>query len=107
MRETPKGQAWENVCHQPPAGTRLMPNSSPSSSSSGNTSLWDIAWSEMQPNLSSLRSTIASWPRPTPRILRVGQLDAELLDQELVNLLKEPVNKAFGQLGVRSCLLGN
>lgn len=34
--------------------------------------------------------------------MRVGQLDAELLDQELVSVLKEPINKAFGQLGVRN-----
>lgn len=54
----------------------------------------------MQPRLSSLRSTITSWPQPTARILRVGQLDAELLDQELVTMLKEPLNKALGQLGV-------
>lgn len=56
----------------------------------------------MQPSLTSLRSTIASWPQPTARILRVGQLDAELLDQELVTMLKEPMNKALGQLGVCS-----
>lgn len=37
--------------------------------------------------------------------MRVGQLDAELLDQELLGVLKEPVNKALGQLGV-SHLLG-
>jgi hypothetical protein len=34
--------------------------------------------------------------------MRVGQLDAELLDQELASMLKEPVNKALGQLGVSS-----
>ncbi|OBZ76082.1 Peroxisomal biogenesis factor 2 [Grifola frondosa] len=33
---------------------------------------------------------------PSPRIVRVGQVDAELLDQELVQLLKEPLIKALG-----------
>lgn len=32
--------------------------------------------------------------------MRVGGLDAELLDLELLNLLKEPVTKALGVLGV-------
>jgi len=34
--------------------------------------------------------------------MRVGQLDAELLDQELTATLKEPLNKALRQLGVSS-----
>lgn len=75
--------------------------STPSSSSpSGSRRLWEAAWTEIQPTLTSLRSKIASWPRPTARITRVGQLDAELLDQELVMMLTGPVNKALGQLGV-------
>lgn len=37
--------------------------------------------------------------------MRVGGLDAELLDLELLNLLKEPVNKALGLLGVCPVLL--
>ena len=71
-----------------------------SSSASGEAPYWEQAWTNIQPTLSSLRLTIASWPKPRARIMRVGQLDAELLDQELATMLKEPVNKALGQLGV-------
>lgn len=78
-------------------------SSLPSSSfAPGEAPSWERAWRDIQPTLSSLRSTIASWPKPQPRIMRVGQLDAELLDQELATTLKEPVNKALGQLGVSS-----
>ena len=34
--------------------------------------------------------------------MRVGQLDAELLDRGLTAMLKEPLNKTLGQLGVSS-----
>ena len=34
------------------------------------------------------------------RIMRVGQLDAELLDQELVQLLCEPLKKALNLVNV-------
>ncbi|ETW83876.1 peroxisomal biogenesis factor 2 Pex2 [Heterobasidion irregulare TC 32-1] len=55
---------------------------------------WQQAWDQAQPRLSSLRDSLPSSAIP-PRILRVGQLDAELLDQELVHILLEPVNKAL------------
>lgn len=64
-------------------------------------SFWQQAWLDAQPRLTSIRESIASWPDAAPRILRVGQLDAELLDQELIGVLKEPVNKALGQIKVR------
>lgn len=34
------------------------------------------------------------------RVFRVGQLDADLLDAELVQLLKDPLNKTLSLLGV-------
>ncbi|KAF8341636.1 Pex12 amino terminal region-domain-containing protein [Cantharellus anzutake] len=59
---------------------------------------WEHAWINAQPKLESIRQKINTWPYVPPRILRVGQLDAELLDQELVNMLKDPVNKSLGKM---------
>ncbi|KAH9006935.1 hypothetical protein EDB86DRAFT_2769968, partial [Lactarius hatsudake] len=46
--------------------------------------------------LANAEQSLAGTVSPTPRILRVGQLDAELLDVELVNLLRDPLSKAVG-----------
>lgn len=46
--------------------------------------------------LGNVEQSLASTVSPAPRILRVGQLDAELLDVELVNLLRDPLSKALG-----------
>lgn len=65
--------------------------------------LWQQAYSSAQPTLSSIRESLGS-STPKPRIMRVGQLDAELLDQELVQLLCEPLKKALNLVNVRTCL---
>jgi peroxin-2 len=64
--------------------------------------VWQQAWDAAQPRLHSIKDAIASpaYPRPVPRIIRVGQLDAELLDAELVHILTEPVSKALGTVSV-------
>ncbi|EMD40682.1 hypothetical protein CERSUDRAFT_103060 [Gelatoporia subvermispora B] len=64
-------------------------NSSESSSS------WVDAWNIAQPRLAQIQQSLHSASPPDPRILRVGQLDAELLDQEIVHLLSEPLVKAL------------
>ncbi|KAJ7498773.1 Pex12 amino terminal region-domain-containing protein [Mycena latifolia] len=54
----------------------------------------DSAWDNAQTRLAQLRTR--GWgDGPSPRTIRVGQLDAELLDQELVHLLQEPISKAL------------
>ena len=53
--------------------------------------------------LSSIRNTLGSTTSPYSRITRVGQLDAELLDQELVHLLYEPLQKALNLVNVCLC----
>jgi peroxin-2 len=63
-------------------------------------SSWQQAWDRAQPRLAELRDSLNSFPNPNPRIIRVGQLDSELLDQELVHLLQEPLNKALGLVNV-------
>lgn len=72
-------------------------NSSESSSS------WVDAWNIAQPRLAQIQQSLHSASPPDPRILRVGQLDAELLDQEIVHLLSEPLVKALSYVNV--CIL--
>lgn len=64
-------------------------------------SRWQQAWDDAEQRI---RSWKQSWqpPHVHERPLRVGQLDAELLDEELVQLLQEPILKALGTLNVRS-----
>lgn len=65
-------------------------------------SSWQQAWDKAQPKLTELRDSLNSFRNPDPRIIRVGQLDSELLDQELVRLLQEPLNRALGLVNVRT-----
>ncbi|KAF9464416.1 Pex12 amino terminal region-domain-containing protein [Collybia nuda] len=59
---------------------------------------WEDAWNDAQTTLSSIRDALNANDSPDPRIIRVGQLDSELLDQELVHLLQEPLERAFSLL---------
>ncbi|CAE6443400.1 unnamed protein product [Rhizoctonia solani] len=54
---------------------------------------WQTAWEAAQPRLDALRQS----PTRTPifRPLRVGQLDTEQLDNELLVILKEPLKKGL------------
>ncbi|KDR83605.1 hypothetical protein GALMADRAFT_219427 [Galerina marginata CBS 339.88] len=53
------------------------------------------AWNRAQPKLSHIRTTLSNRDSVQPRIIRVGQLDSELLDQELAQLLQEPITRAL------------
>ena len=62
---------------------------------------WQGQWDDAQSTLSIAERSLASTTSPVAsRILRVGQLDAELLDVELVNLLRDPLSKALGLVNV-------
>ena len=61
-------------------------------------SYWQRAWDEAEPRLLQWKS--AAWSPQTLRTLRVGQLDAELLDEELVQLLYQPLMKALSAFNV-------
>ncbi|CAG8477702.1 16849_t:CDS:2 [Funneliformis mosseae] len=56
---------------------------------------WKNDWSNVQKSLSSLRSSLASFPSSPLRIMRVSQLDADLLDFELFDMLKEQLWLSF------------
>jgi len=63
---------------------------------------WQQLWEQTQSTLSNAERSLASTTLPAAsRILRVGLLDAELLDVELVNLLRDPLSKALGLVNVR------
>ncbi|KAH9947238.1 peroxisomal biogenesis factor 2 [Amylocystis lapponica] len=70
-----------------------MSSDAPSTSSS-----WQRAWDDAQPRLAHITESLKSTSSPSERIIRVGQLDAELLDQELAQLLKEPLVKALNSV---------
>lgn len=54
----------------------------------------EAAWERAQTRLAEIRAM--HWrDGPSLRTIRVGQLDAELLDQELVQLLQDPISKAL------------
>ncbi|KAJ6515746.1 Pex12 amino terminal region-domain-containing protein [Mycena sanguinolenta] len=54
----------------------------------------EAAWVRVQTRLAEIRA-LASNDTVSPRAIRVGKLDAELLDQELVQLLQDPISKAL------------
>ncbi|KAG0222409.1 Pex12 amino terminal region-domain-containing protein [Mortierella sp. GBAus27b] len=62
---------------------------------SNNTPFWEPDWKRIQAPLSALRRQLASFPSPPLRIMKVSQLDAELLDDELVETMKEQLWSAF------------
>ena len=96
--------------HVSPSGVHVQPEPcSPRPMSSSQPDAldadWQTAWHNARPDISRIHADIASAPPPHPRITRVGKVDAELLDAELVQLLKEPLTKALSLVDVRTALL--
>lgn len=56
---------------------------------SNNAAFWKNDWLNVQSSLSSLRSSLSSFSSSPLRIMRVSQLDADLLDSELFEAFKE------------------
>lgn len=79
----------------------MSPSSSSSESIRYPLNAWQKAWDNAQPQLSKIAESICLEQAPSSRIIRVGQLDAELLDQELVQLLQEPLTNALSLVKVR------
>lgn len=59
---------------------------------------WREAWDAAQPRLEILRNSATRAPLSRP--LRVGQLDSEQLDNELLSILKEPLAKCLDLIKV-------
>jgi peroxin-2 len=66
------------------------------------TSSLEAVWDSAQPKLVEIQASLSELKLENPRIIRVGQLDSELLDQELAQLLKEPIDKALSLISVCS-----
>jgi peroxin-2 len=62
---------------------------------------WQLAWDNAQPRIQAIRHSLVHTDPSQSQLARVGQLDAEILDQELLQVLKEPISKALGLLSVR------
>jgi peroxin-2 len=71
------------------------------SSSSSNYAVWQRVWEDSQPRISTIRQSLNHERPSTLPVTRVGKLDAELLDQELVQVLKDPLQKALSLVNVR------
>ena len=63
---------------------------------------WERVWEEVKPKLGAIHNSQNSEEQVESRVIRVGQLDAELLDQQLVQLLQDPLSKALSLVNVRS-----
>ncbi|PWN29762.1 hypothetical protein BDZ90DRAFT_249657 [Jaminaea rosea] len=59
---------------------------------------WSQAASDAHPRISQIRRRLPHFPSAPLRIQRVSQLDAELLDEELLTLLFEPVKTSLAQI---------
>jgi hypothetical protein len=53
------------------------------------------AWINAQPRLAQLRDSFNPYSSPHPPIVRVGQLDAELLDHDFLHLLQDHLKRAL------------
>ena len=56
---------------------------------------YDEAYTRASSSVARIRDGLPSFPMPALRVQRVGQLDANLLDQELADLLAQPVTAAL------------
>lgn len=56
---------------------------------------YEEAYSRAQPQIEAVRARLPQFSSPLLRVQRVGQLDADLLDEELTDLLAEPVKAAL------------
>ena len=65
------------------------------------TESWEEIWEKSQSSLEAIRNSVSALTSPAPRVLRVSQLDAESLDTELVQLLREPIANALSVVNVR------
>lgn len=62
------------------------------------------AWRGAQSSLEAIQMTLRSSESCSHRVMRVGQLDSEILDKDLASLVQEPLNKALTLISVCSCI---
>jgi peroxin-2 len=59
------------------------------------TTEWNSSWKEIQPALRKVRRSMASLRTSSLKVMRVSQLDSDILDIELVDILKEQLWNAL------------
>jgi len=65
---------------------------------------WSSAATSASPAISTIKHRLPHFQSPPLRIQRVNQLDAELLDSELINMLLSPLKSALANIKVGSVL---
>jgi peroxin-2 len=65
------------------------------------TTEWKNNWKEIQPTLCKVRRSMASLRTSSLKVMRVSQLDSDILDIELVDILKEQLWSALSLFKVR------
>ena len=63
---------------------------------------WTSSWNEIQPKLNQIRRSLATLKTSSLKVMRVSQLDSDLLDLELLDILKEQLWKSLSLLKVNS-----
>lgn len=61
---------------------------------------WRREWKDIQPTLLKMRRSMAALKSSPLRVMRVSQLDSDLLDIELFGMLKEQLWSAFSLFNV-------
>lgn len=56
---------------------------------------WNSNWKDIQPTLRKVRRSMASLRTSSLKVMRVSQLDSDILDIELVDILKEQLWSAL------------
>lgn len=56
---------------------------------------WSSNWKDIQPALRKVRRSMASLRTSSLKVMRVSQLDSDILDFELVDILKEQLWNAL------------
>ncbi|KAI8350879.1 Pex12 amino terminal region-domain-containing protein [Choanephora cucurbitarum] len=59
---------------------------------------WTSSWNEIQPKLNQIRRSLATLKTSSLKVMRVSQLDSDLLDLELLDILKEQLWKSLSLL---------
>lgn len=59
------------------------------------TTEWNANWKDIQPTLRKVRRSMASLRTSSLKVMRVSQLDSDILDIELVDILKEQLWSAI------------
>ncbi|KAI8326887.1 Pex12 amino terminal region-domain-containing protein [Blakeslea trispora] len=59
---------------------------------------WTSSWKEIQPALDKVRQSLTTLKTSSLKVMRVSQLDSDLLDLELLDILKEQLWKALSCL---------